>query len=774
MDLTSYTQSKKYTDKRVTELTGLNYSDLNSKMDQYNTQLTNTARIPVGEVFTATANQTIFNLSNSYVVGQKVVAVEIDGVPQKLGEGFTESSTTSITLAEGVPAGAIVKVTTYQTPVGLDTKIADVSNKTGILNNLQTTNKNSLVDAVNETVSSLADKATKSDIGISITNYPRLTGETDDILRFQRAIDYLASIGGGKLVIPKVATDYIFTASNPTINSPRRVLITTNNINIEGVGLPTIQMKGITKAYIDSINDKNSSGRDVFTAFSFLGVDNCSIKGIKFVGEWDGTGTFRYQSPRAKAVGFTGCLNSRAENLFGFNLLGNLVNDTPADFTNDGLYRIAKGTKVINCYAEYCLENGFNFMGNTFDGSILGSTAKYCGSAGFEGASNNLTISNNLFTNNKIAGVSISGKNVTASSNVITGNGSGDGSTLGNGVSISYTGTLPTSNINLANNYIGDNDGFGIQVYSGVNKLTIDGNTFVNNSKANINKQGISLIGTSSSLISNVEITNNQMTDELGSTQYYVNMSYADHVRVENNKCSMVSGNIAYAQGTATNCMIRNNKTNVPVLISGSAVDCYQYNNNGATTIKIVELSAIPTTGTWKQGDMIINPVTSASGSVSGWRCITSGTFNASTAWTASTDYTVGAYINANSKVYRCTVAGTSGTTAPSHTSGFAADGTVTWSYVGQFATPVFKPLGYLRESNSGALNYNGDGAMTKTIAHGLSATPTYYQVTPATSDAGTAGVKFVIADATNLTVYFNSAPPTGTNNITLRWKAEV
>jgi len=58
--------------------------------------------------------------------------------------------------------------------------------------------------------------------------------------------------------------------------------------------------------------------------------------------------------------------------------------------------------------------------------------------------------------------------------------------------------------------------------------------------------------------------------------------------------------------------------------------------------------------------------------------------YDTSPAWQPNTAYTVGKRVKANGKVYECTVAGTSGMTAPSHTSGTATDGTVTWKYLFQ------------------------------------------------------------------------------------------
>ena len=49
----------------------------------------------------------------------------------------------------------------------------------------------------------------------------------------------------------------------------------------------------------------------------------------------------------------------------------------------------------------------------------------------------------------------------------------------------------------------------------------------------------------------------------------------------------------------------------------------------------------------------------------------------------SSTAYSAGQFVSANSKTYYCTVSGTSGSTAPSHTSGSASNGTATFQYFG-------------------------------------------------------------------------------------------
>ena len=73
-----------------------------------------------------------------------------------------------------------------------------------------------------------------------------------------------------------------------------------------------------------------------------------------------------------------------------------------------------------------------------------------------------------------------------------------------------------------------------------------------------------------------------------------------------------------------------------------------------------------------------------------------------------------------------------------------------------------------------GTYTTSGDGAATTVnIAHGLGVTPTFYQVQARSADAGTAEISYITADATNITVTFKNALPSGTDNIVLVWKAE-
>jgi parallel beta-helix repeat protein len=80
--------------------------------------------------------------------------------------------------------------------------------------------------------------------------------------------------------------------------------------------------------------------------------------------------------------------------------------------------------------------------------------------------------------------------------------------------------------------------------------------------------------------------------------------------------------------------------------------------------------------------------------------------------------------------------------------------------------------IGYVTE-NSGTATFSGNGSQTSfTIPHGLAGTPKSWRVEA--GSAGAKGDKYVTADATNLTVTFATAPPTGSNNVVLVWSAEM
>jgi parallel beta-helix repeat protein len=102
---------------------------------------------------------------------------------------------------------------------------------------------------------------------------------------------------------------------------------------------------------------------------------------------------------------------------------------------------------------------------------------------------------------------------------------------------------------------------------------------------------------------------------------------------------------------------------------------------------------AAPASGSFQRGDLVWNRLPSPAGSV-GWVCTTAGAAS-STAWAASTAYLVNDVVYNGTRVYRCTVAGTSDASGgPTGTGSAIADGTVTWAHVATRA--VFKTFGLI------------------------------------------------------------------------------
>jgi hypothetical protein len=66
---------------------------------------------------------------------------------------------------------------------------------------------------------------------------------------------------------------------------------------------------------------------------------------------------------------------------------------------------------------------------------------------------------------------------------------------------------------------------------------------------------------------------------------------------------------------------------------------------------------------------------------------------------------------------------------------------------------------------------FSGDGSKNWfTITHGLGVYPSNIMVYPENDVTGTAGIKYIKRDATALTIFTNTAPPSGTNNVSYFW----
>lgn len=166
------------------------------------------------------------------------------------------------------------------------------------------------------------------------------------------------------------------------------------------------------------------------------------------------------------------------------------------------------------------------------------------------------------------------------------------------------------------------------------------------------------------------EINNNKVYGFIDSIRVVDSGTNVGRAQVFNIKDNIVTGNIV------------DSTTNYPL-------KCDWWLENNKTHLGVPVPNTIPNNKSFRVNQVIKYIATA--GSNIGVVCTTAGVTN-NTVWTATTSYTIGTRVNANGKVYQCTVAGTSSSIAPSHVSGTATDGTVTWAYVGTLA--VFKNYG--------------------------------------------------------------------------------
>jgi hypothetical protein len=119
-----------------------------------------------------------------------------------------------------------------------------------------------------------------------------------------------------------------------------------------------------------------------------------------------------------------------------------------------------------------------------------------------------------------------------------------------------------------------------------------------------------------------------------------------------------------------------------------------------------------PIFGYYKSGELSLN-ANNGAGTTLGWQC-TAGGFASNTSWAATTANIIGNVVNVGGNVYQCTVAGTTSSTSPTHTSGSATDGTVTWLYLDSLATFATITTG---PGGSGISSLNGLTGATQTFA---------------------------------------------------------
>jgi hypothetical protein len=146
------------------------------------------------EVITATAGQTVFNLSTiNYTPGTNSLSVYIDGVNQYVGDSYLETDSDTVTFTAGLHVGAEVKFTTA------------VQTTTGAIDASAVGYTANFTSATAQTVQ------TKLEQYVSVKDFGAVgDGVADDTAAFQAAHDALPS-SGGVIEVPN-ATGYRITS----------------------------------------------------------------------------------------------------------------------------------------------------------------------------------------------------------------------------------------------------------------------------------------------------------------------------------------------------------------------------------------------------------------------------------------------------------------------------------------------------------------------------------------------------------------------------------
>lgn len=583
-----------------------------------------------------------------------------------------------------------------------------------------------------------------SDQVVYVEQFKRQGGEIDDTARVQRAIN--AAAGKALVFNPKT---YQISAS---LNLPSDVNICGYGslTKIVYVPKPTAitglfygnGVQNISIRDLQCIGTTNNIVLLLVKTCSNVEVRNCTVSGISVFR----SDTFVYSdvtdsllsknisisnnSAKGSAgdipcIEFRYCKNAEADNnkiesyKHGIQWWGGDSNtDKNGAITNT---RWAQDISVSNNRVKN-VEGGGIWGSMGIHISVVGNIVSECGDVGidFEGCFNAVATGNNVRNcKNACYAIFFNSLNVEITGNI----GSQDGS-VGNRLFNTW-GTANASEVTLANNsfeFTGAGIGL-VDAFSPTARLTVKGNTLKNcNIRMSNNNAGYR------------DISNNELTFTVVHTNSF---NAIEGGKNHNNGVLKIIGNrilttvtqptgsrgiyatqddfnsspMTYitdnnVKGFQTDIEVNANSANSGIvprfLVENNKIENRIVRSEGTTLKSAVILkgnlkqdltpypAAIPTSGKWDVGQEIkLHPP--IAGGKSYAVCVTAGVANNS-AWAATKAYAVGAQVNAGGNVYTATVAGTSGSTPPSHTSGTATDGTVTWSFAGQLA--VFKNFG--------------------------------------------------------------------------------
>jgi hypothetical protein len=231
------------------------------------------------EVITATAGQTVFNLSTiNYTPGTNSLSVYIDGVNQYVGDSYLETDSDTVTFTAGLHVGAEVKFTTA------------VPISTGVIDAGSVGYTADFTGAVPQTVQ------TKLEQTVSVKDFGAVgDGVADDRLAFQNAVNAILAVGRGTIYVP--AGTYLINGVSSSDSTLNGVLFPwDNNYDLRSY----VRLVGDGGATIKA----GSNGMVVFrVSTTFVEISNICIDGngkvsVTGIGVWpENTGNVTLAAP---------------------------------------------------------------------------------------------------------------------------------------------------------------------------------------------------------------------------------------------------------------------------------------------------------------------------------------------------------------------------------------------------------------------------------------------------------------------------------------------
>jgi hypothetical protein len=679
-----------------------------------------------------------------------------------------------------------------------------VHNEFGVLSQLNTTAKDSLVNALNEHGTQLADIAQ-----FNAKNYgAKGDGGTDNISAIQTAINAASANGGGVVLLPPgvfivsaTPTTWIQLKDNVTIrgSGPFTTIrlknnngdfnrlfgaasdsTTLKNVCIENLTIDLNTQNNTTASMINQSSPTYSNTlQDAIAIYNF---NNLKIERVRFIN----CSSVNIITVNA-AIGNTGVdgtdlVVDKCYFQFVYQAGNTYSYDNTCLYVNAQNYTLSNNyfTTTVNsgCRTAYEAHWGQGVCkGNTVENFMTGA---FVDGANKSGVQDNIIVNSNSFRNVNSGilidpfGTTYNCANVIISDNTVylTQKDWGLNNSIGIGTVYATNSQSLIDTFTIQDNLIVFQDegssgragvtfeaaaGINVNSYSGANNVLVQGN-IVKNAPG----RGIALGQNTSTnslypnaAFTNIKIRNNHIINPGQNSQIdqwhragigIVYKAILTDVDISGNTIIDNLNRCFYGiffDGTSTNTRVKLNDNSVSPTLQNSYTTGVQYKSWS-------QASSVPTSGYYSQGHMIWNSSPS-NGGVTAWNTVTGG--NAcGTAWATGTAYTVGQQVYNGSSVYQCVTAGTSGATAPTGTGTNISDGVCVWNYV--------SPLAVFAQAGINAQNKFGEVAVTSgntSVTIPLSQTDTSYRlvVTPNWNTT----YWFSNKGTSNATITFGTAP---------------